>query len=140
MYAKGHFNHLKTLVRASTNKNPQDPNDNSKGTLLHKAARDRKLEFVQFLVPLLSDKNPKDKDGWTPLHGAAGDGHLEIVKYFCDQLQDKNPKSNNGKTEVVKYLVSVVDDKHPKDGDGETPLDWARRRGHTEIVNILGKY
>ena len=58
LYAKGHFNHLKTLVRASTNKNPQDPNDLlQRETLLHKAVSDGKLEFVQFLDPLLSDKD-----------------------------------------------------------------------------------
>ena len=60
LYEEGNFNLLKPLVQASKDKNPQDPNDSDKETLLHKAARDGKLEFVQFLVPLLSDKNPKE--------------------------------------------------------------------------------
>ena len=151
---KKKFNLLKPLVQACKDKNPQDPSINNlldKETLLHRAAMNGKLEIVQFLVPLLSDKNPKDNDDWTPLHWAAKHGHLEIVMYLCDQIQDKNPKIYNGntplhsatsegKTEVVKYLVSVVDDKHPKDKYGDTPLDDARRNGHTEIVNILEKY
>ena len=126
LYEKGNFNLLKPLVQASKDKNPQDPNNYAKETLLHKAAKYGKLEIVQFIVPLLSDKNPKDNAGYTPLHWAANCGHLEIIMYLCDQLQDKNPKNNfgqtplhfatqKGKTEVVKYLVSVVDDKHPKD-------------------------
>ena len=86
---KGNFNLLKPLVQASKDKNPQDPNSYVKETLLHKAAKYGKLEIVQFLVPLLSDKNPKDNYGYTPLHFAAWFGHLEIVMYLCDQLQEK---------------------------------------------------
>ena len=39
LYEKGNFNLLKPLVQASKDKNPQDPNDSDKETLLHKAAR-----------------------------------------------------------------------------------------------------
>ena len=68
---KGNLNQFKPLVQASKDKNPQDPNDTWNTSLLHKAVRKGKLEIVQFLVPLLSDKNPKDNRGWTPLHEAA---------------------------------------------------------------------
>ena len=151
LYKKRNFNLLKPLVQASKDKNPKDPNDHER-TLLHKAVRDGKLEYVQFIVPLISDKNPKDNyGGFTPLHWAAMLGHLEIVMYLGDQLQDKNPKTDfgttplheaayYGKTEVTKYLVSVVDDKHPKNKNGRTPLDDARSKGHTDIVKILEKY
>ena len=115
LYEKGNLNLLKPLVQASKDKNPQDPKEWNKETLLHKAGN-QNLEIVQFLVPLLSDKNPKNNVGWTPLHTAA----------------------LNGKTEVVKHSVSV--DKHSKDEFGDTPLDKARRYGYTEIVNILEKY
>ena len=118
LYAKGHFNQLKTLLHSSIIKNPQDPNDPQRGTLLHKAckfARHGELEFVQFLVPLLSDKNPKDKVGRTPLHLAA----------------------INGRTEVVKYLVSVVDDKHPKNKWGDTPLDYARSMPRSRSKTVV---
>ena len=39
LYEKGNFNLLKPLVQASKDKNPQDPNDSNKETLLHIAAR-----------------------------------------------------------------------------------------------------
>ena len=52
----------------------------------------------------------------------------------------KHPEKKKGKIEVVKFLVTVADDKHPRDNNGWTPLDYAREKGHTEIINILEKY
>ena len=85
---------------------------------------------------------------------AAEFGHLLVVQHICSLLEDKNPKDANdftprhlgahfGHLEIVKYLVQHVKDKHPKDGvywGQKTPLDWAKQKGHSEVVNFLKQF
>ena len=77
-------------------------NQKAVGELLLTAAYNGHLGTVQFIAPLLRDKNPKDNKtwagGWTPIHHAAREGHLDVVKYLCGQVKDKNPKSKVGHT------------------------------------------
>ena len=95
LYEKGNFNLLKPLVQASKDKNPQDPNDSDKDTLLHKAAKSGKLEFVQFLVPLLKDRSPKDNNDHTPLYYALSNGHLEIMMLICGPSEYQKLRSSD---------------------------------------------
>ena len=38
---------------------------------------------------------------------------------------------------MVKILVPLTDNPNAANEDGETPIYWAARWGHTEIVKIL---
>ena len=45
--------------------------------------------------------------------------------------------------DIVKFLVQHVKDKHPKTGvywGQKTPLDWAKEKGHSEVVNFLKQF
>ena len=95
VYKEGNFNILKLLVQASQDKNPQDPKRSRGVTLLHRAARNGKVEIVQFLVPLLKDRSPKDNDDRTPLYYAASNGHLEIMMLLCGPSEYQELKSSD---------------------------------------------
>ena len=95
VYKKGNFNILKLLVQASQDKNPQDPKHSREETLLHRAARNGKVEFVQFLVPLLKDRSPKDNNDQTPLYYALSNGHFEIMMLICGPLEYQKLKSSD---------------------------------------------
>ena len=112
---KGDLDQMKPLLLASNDKNPLDPNNTYGTTLFHHAAILGRLEIVQYLIPLLKDKNPKNEIGSTPLHYAALLGHKE----------------------VVKYLLTQVDDAHPINDSGRSPWCLAIEKGHTEVGNIL---
>jgi len=45
-----------------------------------------------------------------------------------------------GHREVVRFLIAKGADLAAKDSRGRTTLDWARQRGHTEIVELLKKH
>ena len=125
-------------------------------TVLHNAAHFGHLNIVAYYTSILDNPNPGriSNDayrGRTPLHLAAQQGHLEVVKHLCNLLEVKNPIDDDGTTPLhmaaqlghidsVKYLVQFLDNKHPKSGikyNYRTPLDWAREKGKTEVVNFL---
>ena len=51
----GHLNVLKSFLEDSNDKNPQD---DDKYSILHCAVEHGKVDIVEYLVPLLSEKNP----------------------------------------------------------------------------------
>ena len=153
---KGLINFLKLLVKDIDNKNPSD---DAGYTPFYLAAGDGHLNIVSFYTEILDNPNPKSFypenekqfNGRTPLHYAAQFGHLDIVKHICNLLQDKNPSDDNGETplhlaasnghlQIVQYLVKFLDNPHPRSGNywgNKTPLDWAKQKGNTHVVNFL---
>ena len=93
------------------------------------------------------------------LHYACRYGHLELFKYifgnpnFDIDLNVVDQRGNTplhqacityigpGQFEVVKFLLQNSDEKgidvYKKNNDQETAEDFARRRGHKDIVELL---
>jgi len=87
-------------------------------TRLHDAAWDGNVEIASYLVNHGADVNSKTSlTGETPLHFAAGHGHREVVRLLLKHGADPS----------VKRALR----------DRKTPLDLARERGLTEIVELL---
>merc|ERR1711976_692754 len=56
---------------------------------------------------------------------------------FLSLLEGRKRHLHFYNLEVVKYLVNYVENKHPKSGDywgQKAPLDWAKEKGHSDIV------
>ena len=118
-------------------------------TLLHVAALIGDIEVVRILVSKGEDVNVKAGYDYTPLHGAASKGHVEVIEFLVSKGANVNAKTGddsftplfsaalNNKIESVKFLVSAGADVNAKTWDGETPLDYAKRRGYTEIIEYL---
>lgn len=72
--------------------------------------------------------NETNVDGQTPLHKALLQGHVELAKQLLeDDRVDVNIRANFRSSERAKYSYDP----------NETALDIARRKGQTEIIDIL---
>lgn len=108
-------------------------------TALHVAASKNNKEMVKLLVEHGASVNIKDFNKLTPLSKAHD---TNTIKFLIEHgsILTKNIAHNaasSGNTELMKYLIEI---KAPLDGKNEynnTPLDVARIKGYTDIVNLL---
>ncbi|MBI3406744.1 MAG: ankyrin repeat domain-containing protein [Planctomycetes bacterium] len=127
-------------------------------TALHAAAwltRDdtlvkRLLEMGADPKTQASITEPAD-DVFTPLMGAAVRGKPQVVIRLLNADVNVNAQggafgrtallmaATTGDVETVKALLAHGTDVHAKDNLGQTALDWAKRRGGTEIAKLLEK-
>ena len=85
-------------------------------TILHDMAQKGFIDKAELLIKHKADLNPIDEAYQsTPLGLAARWGQIEMVEYLLKQGSDP---SQSG-------------------APWSTPLAWAKRKGHTEIENIL---
>uniref|UniRef100_A0A8D8A120 Ankyrin-1 n=1 Tax=Culex pipiens TaxID=7175 RepID=A0A8D8A120_CULPI len=90
------------LVREGANENVTDCNGN---TVLHIAARDNRLELVEFLLnKKSSDVDCKNRIGQTAFHFASYGGHERIVELLIRKNANINVKDNLAKTAIF-YAV-----------------------------------
>ena len=108
---------------------------NARGwTALHIAASTGDVAVVNFLIANGADVNVADNHNATPLHHAAGywvgGGSVEVVKTLVASGADVRRRAGTS-TEIrpgIGVNITIV---------GETPLDTARDKGFTDIVNYL---
>ena len=84
---------------------------------------------IKLLLKHHADVNVYNHEGTTPLIAAAKCGSSEIIKL----LLDYNPGN-------FMYKHNLCVDIHANDVDKLTALDWAIKRHHYEVVEILRKY
>jgi len=108
-------------------------------TALYIAAQKHNKEMVKLLVEYGSLVNIKDFNGNIPLDVT---NDPDIIKFLIEHGSKltndiAHKAASSGNTELMKYLIEI---KAPLDGRNEynnTPLDLARIKGHTDIVNLL---
>ena len=95
------------------------------------------------------DVNWADHNQWTPLHVASFLGHVEVAKLLLAHpdinvnLKNESGQTpflsgcGNGHVSVVRVLLKDPRVDVTLDDDGRTPLWWASRYGHHEVIESL---
>ena len=136
--------------------------DNDGRTPLHYATNNNHLEVVRYFInEQHCDPMTRDNDHDTPLHIACGNDHVHIVQHLLSTGKvDLLAKNKNGKTpmynlngELVSLLHLAADhgwmdividlitkykcDANCEDSYGRTPLHYAARNSHVEVVRYF---
>lgn len=126
-----------------------DSLDSENRTALIYAAYNGHTPVVKKLLEAGADVNAQDKLGSTALMFASSGPFLETVQLLIDQgakinLTDTNEHftalmwaASEGQAEIVKLLLKHKADVTLMDIDGDTAESFARKKGHTEIAEIL---
>ena len=143
--------------------NPNTPDTNGSGyTPIHYAAENyADVEIVQFLASLTDNPNApapySDSTtpcGLTPIHYAAMSGKVDVIRCLAPLVDNPNPQGMFGETpmhyaamfgnvDVIRCLAPLVDNPNPLNtlsNRPQTPIDYATRAGHQEVVDILNEY
>ena len=126
---------------------------------IHDAARNGDSFAVLTLLNTGIDINKKNKDGWTALHIAASKNRLEIVELLIENGAEVDSKGDpstvfiwqggftplhyatvNGHKDIVELLINRGAQVNAKTDNGFTPRDWAIKRSHTHIADLLKTY
>ena len=112
--------------------------DSSGNNCLHKAAGNKKSGYAIFMYLVNNcNCNPKlgNDDGTTPLHFAVKNNNTNLVNYILDECySDKLPipcVEAQNTTEPYCAAVNIAD------SNGYTPLHFACKAGHLNIVKYL---
>ena len=118
-----------------------------KSGILGKAAKDRHLEIVQFLLESGADVHPENApEGVLPIHFAAMGGNEKIVKLLIASKSDVNLADDDGTTvlhfatlwgnkKVVELLIAKGADINVLDDDGLAPMDMANYNNDSYTPN-----
>ncbi len=118
---------------------------------LMEAARGGQTERVRELLEAGADVNAKIEGNVTALMFAASEGHADTVRTLLEAGAEVDEKHSftgasaldyaalAGHTEAVVALLDAGVDVDAQDQGGRTASMWAKRNGHTEIVELLKK-
>ncbi len=100
-------------------------------SVLHLAVRNGSvIEVSQLCTNIAASKSPvineRDDAGFHPLHSAAALGLLDQFGPNCQEA-----------IEICQLLIDSGADVAARDGDGNTPVHWASRAGHSEVLGLL---
>jgi ankyrin repeat protein len=120
------------------------------GTPLHVATSRRDVELIKFLISKGANVNELGGlDYETPLHIATQRKNVEIVKILISaganvNIADRNggvtpllQAASDGNVEIAKILVSSGADVNAKFADGTTPLDFAKNKKDTAMIQCF---
>jgi len=146
--ADGTVQDVAFFVKNGANVNAK--NDGGSTPLLHAAYHNSSVEVIKYLVSQGADVNVKNNHDYTPLHEVIlHSGNVEVLEYLVSQGADVNVKNNNGYTalhfvvmyignvEVLKHLISQGADVNVISNWNTTPLDLARERNKTDMIQYL---
>jgi len=114
-------------------------------TLLHWAAMNYDASMLKFLVSLGLDPFTKSSKGIMPIHYATAYGCIDSVRYLLALCADVNAKVENGDTSlhwvsdtrVAQLLIDSGTDAGAKGEDDCSPLHYAGRRDHSNLIKTL---
>lgn len=111
------------------------------------------VEQVQLLISSGADINSVNRMGRTPLHIAIREGQMEVFNLLIDKGANINIDSTKGvrqspllfavdleKIEVVELLIEKGADINAVDLRGDNALSLAKRKGYTQITELLLKH
>ncbi|GAB3648382.1 ankyrin repeat domain-containing protein [Ramlibacter alkalitolerans] len=145
-----HVEVVRALIARGADVNAQDPQRDS--AFLLAGARGY-TEIVRAALAAGADLKLPNRFGGNALIPACERGHVDTVRFLLTTSIDVNHVNNLGWTclleavilgnggpahqEIVRMLVAHKADLNLADRDGVTPLQHARRRGQTEVAQLL---
>lgn len=120
-------------------------------TLLFNSVVNNEFEIAEYLLKSGADPNIPNMYGETPLYQAVDIGSHKLINLLLEQGANPNLQQQDGETplhlaaikgdfKVVKLLVLFKADPTISTFElGKTPYDFAKERGKTKVVEILGK-
>ncbi|RDW59222.1 hypothetical protein BP5796_12146 [Coleophoma crateriformis] len=114
------------LIASGSNVNAQDAED---CTALVYAAEQGHADIVALLLSNSANTNSHDHDGDSPLHLAASHNRVDVTKLLL--AAGMSPKRKKSKCTPELILEQLGDDSD------QTPLQYACRRGHTQIITLF---
>jgi len=127
-----------------------DIQDNSGDTALLHSSRSGQLGSIKWLIARGSDLFHKSSSSSTCLHRACVNGDIDVIKFLIDSGLDINALAANGSTPLhyaarsSKLLaIKVLLEKRViicQNNKGFSPLDIAKKKKNTEIIEILEIY
>ena len=117
-------------------------------TPLHEAARGNSVNVTELLLASGTDVHAQDNRGYTPLHEAAWFNAGDVAKVLLANGADVNAEDNRGETplheaawcnagDVAKVLLANGAHVNAENNNGWLPLDWAKKKGHQEIIALF---
>ncbi|NII28520.1 ankyrin repeat domain-containing protein [Pseudoflavitalea sp. X16] len=109
-------------------------------------------ELTNFLFQQGMDANYRSWLGITPLHVYARRNDIENVTLFLEHRADINAVEEEfystplglaakyGKLPMVEFLLKQGADPNKAGAPWATPLAWATRRGHQDVITLLKQY
>lgn len=126
--------------------------DSCQWTPLMKAALNGHIVVAERLLAEGADVNLSDKGGYSALHLAASNNHVAIVELLLQRGAQIDVReqtmgwtallwaAKQGHGESVAMLLRHGADREIPDFQGNTPLDWAKRNRHVDVVELLGSH
>ena len=154
-----HVEIVKELIKAGADINAKDEDS---WTPLHWASRNNHIELVKVLIKAKANLNEKatysnDKEGFsgiTPLYDSITQNNWEVAKLLIEAGADVNiaretdlkytpllliTSQKEPSLDIFNMLIKAGADINAIDKYSWTPLHWASRNNHIELVKVLIK-
>nr|XP_042905260.1 uncharacterized protein LOC107454385 [Parasteatoda tepidariorum] len=118
-------------------------------TLLHYAAENNDVDFVEYIVDNGANIHAESNDtGMKPIHIASQSGCGKVLDYFLFKGVDVDTvnklgytslhlAASEGKLETVEVLLKHKANIHAADEDGNQAIHFSSKFGHRDVLNFL---
>ncbi|KAN0069329.1 Ankyrin repeat-containing domain protein [Elaphomyces granulatus] len=145
----GHLGAVKILLRCDFD---SEDNDSDSANALTIASKMGFIEILQYMRDKHADSLLKKSGKAKVLYTACQMGFLEVTKILTRDLDSMDLSAllciaakfgrsgvvrSQGHVDVVAELLDNLADGWAKDSSGNTPLSWAAKAGHGDVVKLL---